>query len=450
MLGAQVHRGLIAGAILVACLGLLASGMSTSGFYMQEVYLDFENGGFEDFVFDTEFGIEASFGGWTTGLFIDFESDGWEDLEIFTAGTLGAVDIFSWFEFYAVNGDHLMPGEIIQDWDTVIQLELSGVELWGVFSMLSAESGGVQDSGTGLAWGLHEQIGAVGIWAEMTFNLESFVQWVVWNGMDTVLGSIQACDLVTVIDPTCAMSFAATEVFVTFPFACVDVGAFFGIAHDGDFAFSLWAEHIQTGLDWLVIDLVELWYFADEKLIDFTFDVSLGEALCITPFVALEESFLFAIDAITLEGLQMVCPVGDATAIASVVMDSSDFYIGKDARIHPWDGGVSVGPVLASDCVGRPVGGADFAIGIETGGDGCCAPFQIGLYAYFDSSAPTPLFDLQRIRFVYRDNIGERLTWSLVALADHNEFEGIEIIVNYEWGHVQLVNSEESCCSYVP
>lgn len=442
--------GLIVGAILLLGLGLLGSGMSVSGFYMQEIYLDFEDGGFEKFIFDSEFGIEASFGEWTTGLFLDFESDGWEDFEVFTAGTLGALQVFSWFEFYAVAGDHLTPGEIIQDWDSVFQVELSGIDLWGVFSLLAVEDGGFQASGTGWAWGLHEQVGDVGIWAEMTFNLYPFAEWVVWNGMDSVLSKIQACDLVDVLDPTCSMSFTVAEVFVTFPFQCVDVGAFFGIAHDGDLAFSLWAEHLETGLDWLVIDLVELWYFADEKLIDFTLDFSIGESLCITPFVALGQGFPFSADEIYIDGLQIVCPVGDATAIASVVTDDTDYFIGKDARIHPRNGGVSVGAVLASNCVGPPVGGADFAIGIETGGESCCAPFQIGVYAYFESGGHNPLFDLQRIRFVYRDGIGERLSWSLVALADHNEFEGIEIIVNYEWGDVELVSNEESCCSFVP
>jgi len=447
-----MHRGLVLGIVALLGIAFCGTGMTLSGFYMQEVYLDFEDGGFEEFIFDTEVGIEASFGEWTTGIYLDFESDGWEDLEVFSSGTLGAFSVFSWLEFYAIDGHDLYVHEVIQDWDTVVQVEVSSVDLWWVFSIISVDTQtySLTASGIGSAFGLHTQIGAANVYAEFSFNLDPFAIWVVWNGMDTVLGKIQACNLINIENLTCAPTFSAAEFFVLFPFCGVDVGAFFGIAHDGDFAFSLWTEDLQTPLDWLVIDAVELWYYPDEKLMDFTLDFSVGDALCITPFIELGQGFPAIAGEIYLDGLQVVCPIGDVVVAASALTDNTDFFIGRDARIHPRDGDVAMGAVIMPECIRSPTGGADFAIGIETGGSSCCAPFEIGVYAYFESGGHNPLFDLQRIRFEYRDGIGEKLSWSLVAIADHNEFEGIEIILNYEWGDVQLVSNDESCCAFVP
>ena len=445
--GAVPSKGLVV-LLAVLSISVLCSGLSMSGFIMHETYFDFENGGFEGFIFDTEIGIELSFSQWTTGLFIDLESDGWEDLEIFSAGSLGAFDIFSWFEFYAIGGGNLMPGEMVQTWDTIVQLELGGVNLWGVFAMLVGDSGVLHDSGTGSAFGFHAQEGVIDIYGEVSFNLHPFVPWVVWNGMDVVLSRLQGCTLIMLEDVTCAMTFTNADVFVLFPIGCADVGTRLTFDPLGFRAFHVWTEDLRTPFTWLTIELVDIWYMKNEKIFDISLGFNLGEAWCITPYLGIDQSEA-SVTAIRLDGLGLVCQLEDVTFIASALGNQTDFYIGEDVRIHQANQGFSHGYPLFFDCI-KPMYGTEFAVGIETGGESCCSTNRLGVYAYFGPSTGSPLFDLREFRFLYTHEITEKLAWSLEAFADYDEFEGIEVTLYYTWGDVKIVSADESCCIFVP
>ena len=442
-----MRRAMLFAVVLVLGLGSAGYGISISGFVNHELRLDFGLGGFDDIWGDTEIGIEADLRGWTVGMFIDIETDGWEDLEFFLSGSFGAFEIFSWYEFYGVS-DNLTPTEVRQDWDTVVQMPFGGVDFWGVFSMAGEESGGMSEYGSGAAFGFNAMAGPIEIWSEMRFNLRPFVRWVFWNGMDMVLSRIQACDLIDLEDPTCEMDFNRANIYVSLPFCCADIVAKLGIEDDGFHNFQIWLERIDTGLDWLAVDFVGIWYDVDGKDLDVTLDLSFGDASCITPYGSLDLGAADVVNSISLDGLGLVCPIGDVSLAVSALWDDTDYYIGEDARIHPVDGGATRGRLLLPACV-EDMGGMDFALGLEAGGAGCCAPYQLGLYAFFWPSS-TALFDLQHIRLIYRDEIGENVSWSMEVWAEVGWINAVEFTLTYTWGEPWLVNSTESCCSYPP
>lgn len=448
-----MRRSLLLIVILLFGMGLLVSGMSISGFMIHEVYADFEAGDFVELQMDTEFGIEAGLRGWTFGTFIDLEEDGWEDLEFFTSGSFGAFDVFSWYEFYAINGDDLVDTRVRQDWDTVIQTKLGGVDLYGAFSLGPIEvDEDVYEYGFGAALGLHADIGAFEFWGEISSNLAPFTRWIVWNGMDMVLSKIQACDPVEVIDPVCSTEFTFANAFLEFPFCCADVGAEIAIDCEGFFFLRTWAEDVGTGLDWLTIDVVDLNFIPEAKMIDMSLVLSFGEIGCITPFGGLDLTGPYIVDGIYFDGLELVCPVGDVTAIAAMLLDDTEFFIGTDGRIHSYDYGATHGYLFFPECASRVDAGesfdVDFALGLETTWGGCCGSRRIGIYTFFGPGTVPTLFSWRELRFYFEDEINERFSWRMVVIADDDEFEGVEFTINYRWGDPWLVSPVESCCGF--
>ena len=445
-----MSRRLLLTAVLVCGFAVLGSAVTISGFFDQE--LDFSFGaGFTEFWFDTEIGLEAGFGSWNIGTFIDLETDGWEDLEFFTLGRVGAFNVYSIFEFHALDGGALTPGDNIkEDWDTAIWTRLAGVDLWAVFSILAGDDpvdGWI--SGAGWAWGLHGQAGDFEIWSEMRFNLRPFVRWVVWNGFEKTIRFNQGCDTISVEEPNCDLDFTYANIYARFPVDCMDVGARIGFFDTGFSNLRFWVEDIDTPIEWLEIDAIHLWFYEDEKELGLMFDVSVAEASCITPYVSLAQSSMTTVDGVQIDALGMEVEVESVTVIASAMFDDTDYYLGKDARLHAVKGSEPYSYTLYADCIGDRAG-MEFALGLEVDGTGCCAPQTLGVYGFFGPFTPTALFDLEILRVIYEDHITPQLSWSAEFTFEASSPPRVEFAFAYDWGEVQITNSMESCCRIWP
>ena len=207
---------------------------------------------------------------------------------------------------------------------------------------------------------------------------------------------------------------------------------------------------LATNSPAMVIEAVEVWFELEHKHVDVHLGLGLGETTCITPFVSLIQSQQTAVDGIQLDGLQLLWEMDDVTVVASALMDDAEFFIAEDARIYPQDGGVTLAYVLLPDCI-RSIDEVEFALGLEVGDEGCCAPSRFGVYAYFDSDHGK-LFDFVGLRFLFNDWITDSLSWSAEGWFEYEAYQRIEFTVSYAWGEPRIVSSAEgsSCCYYLP
>ena len=436
-------------AVLVVVLGIPVYAQSLSGFIDHSTILYFDSGGFDEFGFSTKIGIEYGIADWAFGAFLDLEDNSWHwdewDVLAFSAvGSLGATEVYSLLQFESY-GEPLSTSDMWQDWDTVLRTEIADVEMWAILSLLARTDDEVSFSGAGSAFGLHGQSGGLEVWAEVQFNLYSVVDWIFWNGFDEVLRKNQACYLIEVDDWTsCEMEFSFADLYVTFPFLCTDVGTWIGFDDDGFHAFEVWVDDLETGIDWLQIDYIDLWYELDEKDFDMALGVSLGDAACVKPYVSLVQDNSFSVSGIRIDALELSFQIGDVTIVVSELMDDHDHYLGIDARIHPWGWNDSIF-LIPSVCI-DPMFGAEEAIGIEIGGTGCCAPFLLGIYSFFDIDLTGVLFDWMGLRVLFKDELTSKLSWSVESWLMYDGLEWIEFGFSYNWGDVRSISSDETCC----
>ena len=444
-----MFRRLLLTAVLVCGFSILSTAVTISGFLDQELRFDF-GANFDEFRFDTEIGLEAGFGAWNIGTFIDLESDGMEDLEFFTLGRIGAFDVYSIFEFHAIDGDNLGPGNIKEDWDTAVWTRIAGVDLWGVFSILAGDDpvdGWI--SGVGAAWGLHGQAGDLEIWSEMRFNMHTFVRWVVWNGIEKTVRFNQGCDTISVEEANCDLDFNYANIYARIPLDCMEVGARVGF-HDAGFSnIRFWLTDVDTPVDWLDIDVLHLRFHDDAKEYEMELGLDLAEAFCITPYFSLVQDTPTAVKGIQLDALGFEAQFENVAFVASGMFDEVDYFIRDDARIDRFDRGEAYGYTLFPDCR-ESMSGMELALGIEVGVPGCCATQKLGVYGFFGPFIPTALFDLNIVRIMYEDHITPQLAWSAEFIIEVDSAPWVEFTFSYDWGDVQITNSMESCCNLLP
>ncbi|MFC2106041.1 hypothetical protein ACFLS0_04755 [Candidatus Bipolaricaulota bacterium] len=451
-------------AVLVVGLGIPAGAQSLSGFIDHSTTLYFDNGGLDEFGFGTKIGIEYGIADWAFGTFLDLEDDynhwfgypyEWDVLAFSAVGSLGATEVYSLLQFESF-GDTLSASDMWQDWDTVLRTKIAGVEMWAILSLLARTEAEELFSGAGSAFGLHGQAGALEVWTEVQFNLYSVVDWIFANWFDEVLRKNQAYYLIEVLDWTsCAMDFSFADVYATFPFLCTDVRAWIGFDDDGFYAFELWVEDLETGIDWLQIDYVDLQYETDGKYLMMELEVSLDAATCIKPYVSLVQDNPFSVSGIRIEALELSYQIGDATIVFSELMYRGElylpnYYLGIDARIHPWPSwwwewwDPTSYFMIPSQCT-DPMFAAEEAIGLEIGGTGCCAPFLLGIYSFFDIDLTDVLFDWMGLRVLFKDGLTSKLSWSIESWLMHDGLEWIEFGFSYSWGDVRSISSDETC-----
>lgn len=455
-------------AALVAELVIPVGAQSLSGFIDNSTTLYFDNSGLDEFGFSTKIGIEYGIADWAFGTFLDLEANNWhwygypyewDVLAFSAAGSLGATEVYSLLQFESF-GDPLNASDMWQDLDTVLRTEIAGVEMWAILSLLAWTEDEETLSGAGSAFGLHGQAGVAEVWAEIQFNLDSVVDWIFANGFDEVLRKNQTYYLIEVLDWTsCIMEFSFADVYVTFPFLCTDLGTWIGFDPDGFYAFELWAEDLETGIDWLQIDYVDLEYWINGKDLDIMLEVSLGDAACIKPYVSLVQDNPFSVSGIQIDALELFYQIGDATIVLSELLYRGElylpnYYLGIDARIHPlplwwWEEAPTSRFLLPSQCA-YPILGAEEAIGLEIGGAGCCAPFLFGIYSFFDIDLTGVLFDWMGLRVLFKDELTSKLSWSFESLLMHDGLEWIEFGFSYKWGDVRTISSDETCIFFGP
>lgn len=435
-------------ATAVLCVGLMASiGVGQlAGFFHAEIEFDLDGAWPESIETDLALGVEYALTDWTFGSLLYAGRDGLENLAFLAKGPFGALNVHSlyWLQEFSWFGQFPGPDLSYADWDNAIWIDVSGVELWGFFSVQTEDGFGEHLSGSGLAIGGHGVAGDVGIWAEMSFNLEPLVPFIYWNGLEETIDQDLPCDLVYVLDPTCSLEFSFAEAYLEFPFCCADVTAWMGVDCLGDFALEAWVRDIPIGQTALVLEWVDLYFDVDGKDLDLWFGLDLGEVLCVTPFVSILEGQDVTVDGIELDALELTCELGGVAITVSELFSLDDYYIGTDGGIHRWDV-CDFGWVIPEECVDVMVE-VEEAIGIEVRRDGCCGESFVGLYSFFDVDLNDALFDWLGMRARAEIALSSMLSMSLETWLESEGVTWIALGFDVTWGTLRLLSKDPMCC----
>jgi len=350
----------------------------------------------------------------TSILHVDYAIDDWTfgfnafignpvaDFELFdlnfdVAGSLGAFSLYSFLDF-----DPTIQTPAFTSWENVVRVSIAGVDLYAAFALQDLDLDGV--IGSGWAVGGYASAGLVEIWAEADFNISSglyyidyygywgaIVDWATWY---SCVSDAWYSGFWTVTDETCVAGFTNFDIKVKAPFTCLDfiIWANFDCTNGFDYV-KFMLNDIDIGGGWFQLDDLDITFTGDTKTVSADLTLTLGSAVCVTPYFDLNQVGLNVIDGITLRALLLSYTYNGVTIKAGELFTSS-IYPGNGY----YSGFTKSGSLSYYGACAVPY--ADEFIGLWFDGDSCCGGLtSASVVLFFDgivsggTSTSTGIFD---------------------------------------------------------
>ena len=329
--------------------------------------------------------VDYTVGGWTFGTNMYVDETKLIDLNFDIGGQLGAFGFYSFLQFDPT-------GPEFTSWENVVTLSLAGMDLYGVFALQEMAT---DLTGAGYAIGGHGVAGDVEIWAEVAFNLGSMLSTYRTYGAagglaDWGAGYDYTCawssgGSLTVQTDTCVATFSTAKIIIEVPLTCLDFLVWVNFdCVDGFSSISFDLNDIDLGAGWFQLDDLDITFTATDKSIsELDFTVTLGDAICVTPYFDLDH------DVAVIEGIDLDALLLSYTYNGVTIKAGEYFYTTRNY----YKGFTKSGSLSSqTNCV---VTGADEFIGIWYDGDSCCGGLTgASLVTFFDAADDTGgLFD---------------------------------------------------------
>ena len=405
------------GCLLVVGLGVAGFAGPLSGSWSAFMtVLEFQP--LNDLIFDSHLEIDYTTGGWTLGAMAHFFLEDFGFLSFDAAGSVGAFDLYGVGVFDPTPG----PGEAFLE-DTVgsVRLSIAGMEAYAVPVLSSwtwIAGGGDDDFATGLLVGGWGSFGECSIWVQAQFNMPESNLLIAYEGYDALLalmGPYSLCDLYgqnlwLTVDPRllpeqtgCRLCWSGVNVIVQAPFACLEklTATIDFDCNEGFNYVSFGAEHVSLGLSWLELGYLEVIFGVTAKELDWTFDLIVGDCLCFTPYLALDQQA--AINGIALEAITIDYDAGQGVLFKAGHRFASQPWYDYLGPYHDlwgwwgwwvppswWWGFTPWGEIVDSYTSGGFLciwdDTFDEYIALEIDGDSCCGGlFDAWIYNWFDT-----------------------------------------------------------------
>lgn len=323
--------------------------------------------------------VDYALSGWAFGFNLFVDMDELFDLNLDLTGVLGAFSLYSFLDF-----DPALQTPSFTSWENLVRVSIAGVELWGAFVLQDVPGNTI---GTGWALGGHGVAGDIEVWVEADFNVGMWgyspMFWIQIYGWDILhdWGTYFDCSdgewysgVFTVLEAGCTPAFSNLDIVIEAPFTCLDfiVWANFDCENGFDYVkFSL--NDIDIGGGWFQLDDLDITFTAISKTVSTDFSLTLGDAVCVTPYLYLNHG-VFDITGITLRALLLSYSYNGVTIKAGELF-SDDYYVGftKAGALTRY--------------VNCSVTGADEFIGVWFDGDSCCGGLtSASVVTFFDSN----------------------------------------------------------------
>jgi hypothetical protein len=371
--------------------------------------------------FESILQVDYAVGGWVLGANAIFNETEFANLYFEADGQLGAFAFTSMLDFDPQTPQS--PSFIA--WTNAASLSLAGVDVFALFMVQNLGVTGAQIIGSGATLGLVGSAGDIK-WTVITaFNMDvnAYYWWAYGYDWMVARDAYQICGAFgTWFKPSplpwavqtqgCCVCWSGTSIYVDFPFTCLDVTAYVDFTcTDGFSGMGLWFTGIDTGLDWLTIEEIDIDFTIGAKKVTTYFGLSFGDWGCVRPYFTLDGTGT-SITGITLNALALSYSFNGVTFKAGEIFDNTWYSWALNGSVYTWGftktGGFST-TSASTGCIYNI--NYDEFFGVEIDGDSCCGgSFKVGIYNFFDVGAATGIFDWQETLASVSLGIGSNTT----------------------------------------
>jgi hypothetical protein len=318
-----------------------------------------------------------------------------------------------------------------------VNLSIAGMTGYaiGVLSNDNANAGLAPDIGLGSNVGAFGVAGVCSFWFEAQFNLATTIDDIFDYGYDYVVGELLAFDPCTgakgigydVQTQTCNPAWLGLDVFVQFPFACMDLTTKVNFGCDVGFekvCFEL--DDLCIGLDWLLLDDLNICFEVQTKTVCAEIELVLMDCVCIVPTLSLIEGALpVSLAGISLDAVQITYDMGQGVTFkAGHLFNPNRPRVGNCTTTpvqYQWgaDGELVSAEWPGPDCwITYDAAGTlypDEYIAVLIDGDACCGgAFSVEVFNWFwtgqDDAVATNFMDWVQTRASLKIGIGANTT----------------------------------------
>jgi len=309
-----MKKALVISILLVAGLGLAAFAGPLSGCWSIGTILTVDKS--DEAVFMAWFGstltLDYTTCGWTFGSTAKFSKHAFTNLFFDATGSVGA------FGFYGVL-DFVPQTPSFKFMAGFADLSIAGVSVYAGGMVYNFNHSTLLDPNIGIGYivGGYGVAGDCSIWVEAQFNAPAKIGTVYDYGYQSMLDWILYYDADecawakpdwTVQTATCTPAWSGLDVYVEYPFACFDLLT--TVSFDCEVGFDkvcFKIDDICTGLDWLLLDDLDICFEVQTKSVVGQFELVLSDCVCFTPYLSLvmdeDNAYIsgIALNALTIE-----------------------------------------------------------------------------------------------------------------------------------------------------
>jgi hypothetical protein len=246
--------------------------------------------------FSSKLEVDYTVCGWTFSSTADFSKHGFANLYFEGQGSVGAFGFYGILDFVPQTPNFgFLTG--------FVDVSIAGVNLYAGMEMLNFnryKSPDLTDPliGVGYVVGGYGVAGDCAIWAEAQWNMSALIGTVWYYGYETAIDRILYYNTGTCAEykpgfevqtAGCCVCDLGIDVYVEYSFACFDVLT--TVAFDCTQGFDqicFKIDDICTGLDWLLLDDLDICFNVQTKSVCAQFELVLADCVCFTPYLALE------------------------------------------------------------------------------------------------------------------------------------------------------------------
>jgi len=403
-----MKKALVISLLAVVGLGLAAFAGPLSGCWDLGTILEVDKGTeqVEMLWFGSTLTLDYTTCGWSFGSTAKFSKHAFTNLFFDAAGSVGA------FGFYGVL-DFVPQTPSFKFLAGFADLSIAGVSLYAGGMVYNFNHSTALDPNIGIGYivGGYGVAGDCSIWVEAQFNAPSQIYTVYAYGYQSLLDWILYYDTDvcawqkpawTVQTATCTAAWSGLDVYVEYPFACFDLLTTINFDCENGFdqvCFEI--DDICTGLDWLLLDDLNICFNVQTKSACGQFELVLSDCVCFTPYLNLvvEQN---AITGIELNALTIEYDMGQGVTFkAGTLFDATWGFTGiakvdDDAAAcdtgyaYCWD--ETGGLTRFADCCINDTYDEYFAILVD--GDACCGgAFSVSVYNWFNDELTDAFMD---------------------------------------------------------
>jgi len=417
-----MKKALVISFLLVAGLGLAAFAGPLSGSWC--IYT-----GFAEFqpvnmlYFESDVTIDYTTCGWTFSTTAVMEKHGFTNMYFEGEGSVGA------FGFYGVL-DFIPQTPSFKFMAGAVNLSIAGVTGYVIGVLSNVHAGTVLDVDNGLGYnvGAFGDAGVCSVWVEAQFNLATTIGDIYDYGYDYVVGELLSFDPCTgakgigydVIQTGCNPAWTGLDVYVEFPFACLDLltKVSFGCA-DGFEKICFELNDLCLGIDWLLLDDLNICFELQTKTVCAEIEIVVADCVCIIPTLSLIEdtSVAVGVGGISLDAVQFEYDMGQGVTFkAGHLFNPLRPRVGNcrsGTYEYHWSSSGELKSAYYSDCWISEYWDEYFAVLID--GDACCGgAFSVSVFNWFwtgqDDAVATNFMDWVQTRAALKIGIGSNTT----------------------------------------